>query len=170
MSSYYRDQAGSVVNRPGGSGSVIQDYGSADPDPEKYLQILNCFHWSRLWLKLLNQRNLVWTTKGFDLPDLSKFNGNGSRQIFCLVALKFWSFLQMCQNLPNLPISNLIYCLVRTFDFKAEIFIITGSAHRQDYFDFFCVHYLLFIFFTNHPNSTQVFTAKEFWFASNLIF
>ncbi len=41
MSRYYPDQAGSVVNRPGGSGSVIQDYGYADPDPEKYLQILN---------------------------------------------------------------------------------------------------------------------------------
>jgi hypothetical protein len=39
MSRYYRDQAGSVVNRPGGSGSVIQDYGYADPDPEKYLQL-----------------------------------------------------------------------------------------------------------------------------------
>ncbi len=41
MSRYYPDQAGSLVNPPGGSGSVIQDYGSADPDPEKYLQILN---------------------------------------------------------------------------------------------------------------------------------
>jgi hypothetical protein len=35
MSNWYRYPAGSVINWPPGSGSLIQDYGSADPDPKE---------------------------------------------------------------------------------------------------------------------------------------